>query len=210
MLKNSLFTVLLASLVCGCASTYKPLEPSRLTYQMPRHLNDSVLVSYIYDVQELTGNRRYARKEKIRGMISVAVRIENRSSSALMISKENFKVYSADRESAFYTPLEYSKKVKQRVGAHLLHALYGPWALSWETNNKGETDYDFIYIPVGAIIGIGNAIRAGTANKANFETAEKYELWNKTVEPGGVLSGLIFIPYNNYQPLSFSYEELNP
>ena len=139
-------------------------------------------------------------------MISVAVKIENlSSSSAITISKDNFKVHADGQEKTFYTPIEYSKKVKQRVGAHLLHALYGPWAIRWQENSKGETDVDFIYIPVGAIIGIGNAIRAGNANKANRETAEQYEIWNKTIGPRETLTGLILIPGNGFDPLTFSY-----
>jgi hypothetical protein len=195
---------LVAMMTMCCASTYKPVAVESFEFSNAYTLNDTLRISYQYDVQKTTGNKRYARKERKRKMASVAVKIENISSAPVTITRNNFKVYAENKARDVYTPAAYAKKVKQRVGMHLLHSLWGPWAMSWQEKD-GETEFHFIYIPVGAIVGVGNAIRASNANKQNLRTQEDNEIWNRSINSGETLYGLIALPSSEKDTLTFSY-----
>jgi hypothetical protein len=140
-------------------------------------------------------------------MIALAVKVENNSDETIELSPANLKVYGPNGGARrLYTPLEYGEKVKQRTGRHLLHALYGPWAISWETDASGNVDTNVIFIPVGAVIGIGNAIRASRANRTNIENLDRNAIWNKVVEPGQVVYGTILIAGIHGDELNFIYK----
>jgi hypothetical protein len=190
--------------VAGCASSYRPVNPNGFPYGDAQHVGDSLRVSYVTDIQRLTQNKRYATKELKRGMKAVGIKIENISDRKVRITQENLRLFSHGVRTQILSPEQYAKKVKQRVGAHLLHALYGPWAISWSEDARGETDVDFIYIPVGAIIGIGNAIRADNANKANIKTLQMNSIWGKEIGPHETLYGLVPVMSTGDAPLEFT------
>lgn len=202
---STVVLILCILLTFSCASTYKPVNLTSYAYDRSYLIKDSLQVSYQYNIQQLSGNRRYARKEKKRNMTSVAVKIKNLSASPVTLTRNTFQVYSENQAANIYSPVEYSKKVKQRVGLHLLHSLWGPWALSWKEDSNGETNFNFIYIPVGAIVGIGNSVRASNANKQNRATQEQNEIWNKRIDAGQTLYGLIAISAPMQDKLGFSY-----
>jgi hypothetical protein len=206
-LKIALF---LSVITFGCASTYKPVSVSGLNYYEKVNVSDTLLVSYRYRVQEITNNGWYAKKEKRYNLAAVAVKIENLSSAPVTITHDNFKVYSAAGEKRVVSPAIYASKVKQRVGVHLLHCLWGPWGISWETKENGETDVHGYYIPAGAIVGIGNAVRASNANSNNKATLEGYEIWNQVIQPGKTMYGLVAIPAAGEEPLTFSFGKTAP
>jgi hypothetical protein len=197
--------LLFSFLSYGCASTYKPMTLPTLVYMDSQTVSDSLRVSYRFGVQEVSGNRRYANKEKTHGLAAVAVKVQNLSTVPLSLSRTTFKVSSAAGEKVALSPLSYSSKIKQRVGLHMLHALWGPWGISWSEDEYGERDVSGFYIPVGAIVGIGNAVRASNANKKNLANMEMHEIWNKTIAPGETIYGLIAIPARTEEALNFEY-----
>jgi hypothetical protein len=176
-----------------------------LIYMDSKTVNDSLRISYRYGIQEATGNRRYANKEKAHGLSAVAVKIENLSTVPLSLSRTTFKVYSAAGDKQVISPSSYSSKIKQRVGLHMLHALWGPWGISWSEDEYGERDVSGFYIPIGAIVGIGNAVRASNANKNNLANMEQNEIWNKTIAPGQTIYGLMAIPARTEEALNFAF-----
>ena len=180
--------------VMSCASTYKPLDPASYTYSRSFEIKDTLRVNYLYKTQAMSGNKRYDKRERRYGMASVAVKIENLSDSTIELTRSNFHISSPNGGKTIYTPEVYSKKVKQWAAVHLLHTLWGPWAISWQEDEHGETDVHFIFIPIGAVVGIGNAIRASNANHDNLANQERYKIWNKKIEPGATLYGLAAIP----------------
>lgn len=201
-------TVVLISLLSamGCASSYKPLNPASFTYVRSFEIKDTLRVSYLYKTQAMTGNKRYDKRERRYGMAGVALKIENLTDSTIELTRNNFSISSPTGRKTIYTPEVYSKKVKQWAAVHLLHTLWGPWAISWETDEYGEEDVNFIFIPVGAIVGIGNAIKASKANGVNLENQERYKIWNKAILPGSTLFGLVAIPSaTQSDTLYFSY-----
>lgn len=200
--------IVLASLIAlGCASTYKPVNLETLTYSREVFLKDSVISSYMHNLQYVTGNKYYTKKERKYGIVAIAVKVENRSSDTLVLGSDKINVFVNGTQKPFLMPGDYAQKVKQRVALHLLHVLWGPWALSWKTDAQGETDFKFIYIPVGAIVGIGNALRASNANKANLATLNKNILWKKRVAPGETRYGTIIVPAQHSDEINMKFVE---
>ncbi len=189
----------------SCASKYNPVNVSNFTYNETKSVNDTLLVSYCYKVQEITNNKRYAVKEKRHKFITVALKINNVTSMPISLTPDNFKIYSSTGEIKLVSPATYTAKVKQRVGLHLLHALWGPWGISYQENGNGEGHVSGYYLPVGAIVGIGNAIRASNANKENKALMEGNEIWNKEIAPGKAIFGIVIIPLMETEALMFWY-----
>jgi hypothetical protein len=199
-------TVVFAS---GCASSYKPVVLKSFPYTDVKTIGDSLRVSYAYDIQALSKNRRYANKERKYGYSAVALKIENTSPAAVTLTRQNFNVYQDAEQKIIMSPSAYTLKVKQRVGLHMLHALWGPWGISWSEDADGETNVSGFYIPVGAIVGMGNAIRASNANKANKASLEENEIWSKPIQSGSTLYGIISLSSNRKGPLDFKLIEGN-
>jgi hypothetical protein len=191
----------------SCASTYKPVNLNGFQYS-DKKTQDGVEFSYTHNIQYLSDNAWYTKKERKFHMIAVAIKVVNNSSTPFVLTPENFKVMSADGvEKQFFDPEEYGKKVKQRTGRHMLHALWGPWAVSWSTDNNGNTESHFIYLPVGALVGIGNAVRASNANKHNVQTLKSNSLWDRIVKPGETVTGTILIPGWHGEELTFDLKK---
>lgn len=202
---NVVVSITLASAM-GCASSYKPLDPASLSYTRSFEIPDTLRVSYLYKTQAMTGNKRYDKRERKYGMASVAVKIENLTDTTIELTRNNFGVSTSSGNKTIYTPAVYSKKVKQWAAIHLLHTLWGPWAVSWQEDENGETDVNFIFIPIGAIVGIGNAVKASKANDVNLANQERYKIWDKKIAAGSALYGLIAIPSTTQNDtLSFRY-----
>jgi hypothetical protein len=102
-------------------------------------------------------------------------------------------------------PLRVTLRGQQHTGFHLLHALWGPWFVSWQEDASGNTDVDFVYIPVGAIVGIANTMRASNANKAHLEMLNSNEIWNKEIKPGEVVYGVVTIPAMGIEEFGFRF-----
>jgi hypothetical protein len=193
-------------LFSSCASTYKPVMLQKFAYE-DEQFHNGIEISYAHNLQYLSRNKWYTKKEAKFGMIAVAVKVENNSDESVELSPANFKVYGPNGVARrLYTPLEYGEKVKQRTGRHLLHALYGPWAVSWETDANGNVESNVFFLPVGAIIGIGNAVRASKANRINIENLDRNAIWNKIVDPGETVYGTILIAGVHGDELTFVYE----
>ena len=54
--------LLITIMFCGCATTYKPIRPSDLTYKNIE-IGEKISYAYKFDVLDKTGNRKYAKKE---------------------------------------------------------------------------------------------------------------------------------------------------
>jgi hypothetical protein len=200
------FLIILSFTFFSCASSYKPVALERFTYQ-DEQVSEDVKVSYAHNLQYNSRNKWYTKKERKFGMIAVAVKVENQSQETIELSPANLRVFGPNGVARrLYTPMEYGEKVKQRTGRHLLHALYGPWVVSWETDASGNVDTNVFFLPVGAVIGIGNAIRASKANRINIETLDRNAIWTKSVEPGEIVYGTILMAGLHSDDLTFVYK----
>ena len=205
--KHRLCYLWLVVFTTGCATSYKPVTTSLYPYRSKSSVNEQITIGYDYDVQQMSNNKRYSNSEKNNNMAAVALRIENNSDQAIIITKESLLIFKAGIQVQSITPLEYTKRVKQKGGFHLFHALWGPWAFSYNTNSYGQTDTKFFYLPVGAVIGLGNAIKASNANALHLATLQSNEIWGKQVLPGEKAYGIILIRAFGYEELRFEYAE---
>lgn len=189
----------------SCSSKYRPVKLERFSYN-DEQVSNGVQISYAHNIQYSSRNKWYTKKERKFGMIAVAVKVENNSGETIDLSPANLRVYGPNGVARrLYTPMEYGEKVKQRTGRHLLHALYGPWVVSWETDASGNVDTNVFFLPVGAVIGIGNALRASKANRINIETLDRNAIWNKSVEPGEIVYGTLLMAGLHGDDLTFVY-----
>jgi hypothetical protein len=201
------YLFILASLfmLTSCGVTYKPLELERLSFQNAASLKENVTVSYLYDIQDMSRNRRYGKKERKAGYVAVGVRIKNESNQPIQIT-DNFMVTANGTERPLMSPEAYTAKVKQHPPVHLLHALWGPWQYSYvEYGNQRQSS--FRYLPVGAAVGLINLIVAATGNANHEETLKANTIIGRTVEPGNTLNGIILMASPSYEPLTFELRE---
>jgi|GEM_PF-4365698 len=206
-MKKTLYFCLIGLAAVGCAGPYRALTPSTLNFQNRNSVPTAQLeISYLYDIQGLTKNKRYSKKERKFGYAAVALRIDNKSSQTVKITKENLKILANGVSKSFVDPNVYALKVKQTSATYLLHGLWGPWRYSYMENlSTGERETEFKYLPVGLAIGIINLIIAESSNKKHRQTLEQNTIFDRSIEPGGTLYGIVIIPSGSYEPLSFEY-----
>jgi hypothetical protein len=179
----------------------------RLPFQNAAQLKENVTVSYLYDIQTLSRNRRYGKKERKAGYAAVGVKIKNESNQPVQITGSNFVVIANGIERPLIGPEVYTSKVKQHPSVHLLHALWGPWQYSYQEYGNNQHETSFRYLPVGAAVGLINLIIASTGNIKHEETLKANTIIGRTVEPGHTLNGVILMASPSYEPLTFKMRE---
>jgi len=200
-------SLLILSSLCvltSCGVSYKTLELEKLPFQNTAQLKENVTVSYLYDIQTLSRNKRYGKKEHRAGYAAVGIKIKNESNQPIQITDNNFKVIANGKERPLISPDTYTAKVKQHPTIHLLHFLWGPWY------NKDFGTYHeehFQYLPVGAAVGVINLIIAARGNIKHTKTLKTNTLIGRTVEPGNTLNGIILMASPSYEPLTFELRE---
>lgn len=206
-MKTPLLCVVTLLSLCSCASSYKPVILERLSFGNEQ-ITSGVEVSYSHNVQARSRNGWYAKKEKKFGFIAVAVKVINNTEESIELSPRNLRVYASNGDAIrLLTPMEYAEKVHQRTGRHLLHALYGPWIFVNEIDASGNARTNVFILPVGAVVGIYNALRASKANRINVETLNGNAIWNKWVDPGETVHGTILIAARHGDDLVFRFDK---
>lgn len=156
---------------------------------------------YKYDILREAGNNKYAKKELSKNIRLVAVELTNRSDRAISF-REDIEIYSGARKIMPLDPLYAKKELKQ------IAPLYMLWSLLWVVITKCDNDdCSSIPIPVGAAIGIINTVKASGANKNLLEDLMRYNMLNKTIEPGETVRGIISIAVESGQPLEIRMRE---
>ena len=176
-----LFAVLTLS---GCAASYKPIKPEKLTYPRTFETSDLKLI-YEYDVLSRAKNKKYAKKERTHLVNLVAVDITNKTDRPLTIN-EDVKFYSGARELNLMSPQLTKAELKQIAPLYLLWSLF--WVVIYKCEDK---DCDVTPIPIGLGIGLLNTAIASGANKNLLNELTKYDVIGKVVQPGETLNGLI-------------------
>ena len=188
----SLFAAVISILLCSCASSYKPIYPSKVIYPT---VDNSYLFSYRYNVLRLAGNKKLAKKEDKFNVRIVAIRIVNNSNRVLRYGY-NFDLYSGDHRSRILEPDIVAASVKQSVPIYLLYLLLT--GMRFETSSSS--------IPIGLVIGpgitAGNMIVAGSANKNFMKELVENSIIDREIKPGETFYGLIGISDNSYMPLT--------
>jgi hypothetical protein len=191
-----LFSILL--LISGCASSYKQINLQLHNFSKPTIIIDSVYAGYLTNLHGISDNGWYAKKERNHRMIALGVKIENRSDVSFVMEREYVNVYAGNERKVILNTDQYIKKIHQRPFMHLLHFLYPP-PLSDGTGGV-------IILPVGAVVGSINFVKAQRANRAHAAQIEKIQVWDKMVPAHGTLYGVILVRGTKYEDYAIRFE----
>lgn len=183
-------------LLSSCASSYKPIVPSTLNYDMRDE--EGVSFGYRYEVLNYRGNRKYAKREPKKMIRLVAVKFQNNTERTLKIG-ESFNLYAGG--NAVY-PMEVANVHKQLKQGVAIYILYSPILLTQsDCDNFSGVCETRILFPIGLPIAIGNMVGAGAANQNFLRELEQYNLLNREIRPGETTYALIGIAQSELHPL---------
>jgi hypothetical protein len=188
-------------ILTGCASSYHPINPERLSFQSPSEC-DALLMFSLYDVLAQAGNKKYPKKERKNGIRLVAIKIENQGFSDIAFNSLRF--FEGDKSIDLIDIPTIHKKIKQGVVEYLFYGLLTLNITNSETSN-GQTSSNTTIIPFGLAIAAGNMIGAGDANSNFKKELIRYNLIGKTISPGESVVGLIGFYSNTSAQLRVEY-----
>jgi hypothetical protein len=185
---------------CGCAQSYRAINPSNIGYTSSMDLQD-IILSYRYDVLNEKGNTKFSKKERKNNVKVVAVKIKNNSDRIVNIGK-NAAFYNGNAILYPLDALTTRNALKQSVPSHLLYLLLSPLTLSVNGSDP---------FPIGLILGPaisgGNMIAAGSANNDFYNELSQYDILYRDINPGETVYGLVGFSNMNYAPLSIKLIE---
>ena len=140
---KSLLLILSVVLYWGCATSYKPINPS---HNLNTSVEDeNVIFKYSYDVMQNAGNKKYSKKETNNHIKIIAVSIKNKTEKGIVVS-ENVDFYAGNKKVSILNPNEYSHSLKQSTLSYFFYLLLTPLKLFIAS---GNTDSDPDIIPIG-------------------------------------------------------------
>jgi len=189
----------------SCASTYRSVDPHKMPFSFTENTGD-IQYSYTYDALKIMNNKKYVKKEFKRGMRVVAVRITNNSDKALRLN-ENLKLLVGNNQTVPVDPTIVAQNIKQGTWIYLL---YLPLTITFTTtnttynNNYGITDDTKITrLPIGPFMSLGNILVASSSNKSFRKDLQKFNLMEKTIQPGETFYGLMTLNGLASDPIKF-------
>ncbi|HMG92839.1 MAG TPA: hypothetical protein VK589_22435 [Chryseolinea sp.] len=189
-----------AVILCSCARSYRPVLVGNLNYESSANW-ENVEMRYKYDVLRQSGNKKYAKKEIAKNIRVIAVQFTNMSDRPVNFS-EDVVIYSGSRIIIPLPPELAKKGLKQIAPLHLL------WCLLWVNISTCDGyDCSSTLLPVGPAIGLFNMLKASGANKNLLAELTRYNMLNKTIDPGETLNGLITIAAESGQALQIRLKD---
>lgn len=189
---------LLTLLLCGCASSYKPITPSANYFQHGDNYS-GLEFSYKMGILSERRNRKYAKREDKKGIRVVAVRLANNTGRPL-VAGQDFRFFSRESELILLDPQFVHQELKQGVPIYLLYLLLSPMQL-YTGDEQGNIESTPIGLILGPGIAFGNMVGAGAANQHFLRDLERFSIIGKTIEAGETVYGLISIRDNAYNPI---------
>ncbi|MFC2151421.1 hypothetical protein ACFLSE_02755 [Bacteroidota bacterium] len=187
----------------SCAASYKPIYPPKLNYSAHR-LDDGISFSYKYDVLSEKGNRKYSRKEEIKRIKLVAVKITNNTDSILKIGQD-IQFYSGSNQLIPMDPNTVKHEVKQYTFSYMLYLLLTPLKLYVSDGYNVET-YSIGY-GLGPGISLINMAIAGNANSEFSKELTEYSIVGVDLEKGETIYGMIGFKDMGYDPIKIKVNE---
>lgn len=169
----------------SCASYYKPLNPQSAPYTFTEK-GEGVDYSYQYDLLQLYGNKKYAKREVKNHIRVVAVRVTNNTDSTLHIGND-YKFMLGNTETTPVAPTLAAKQLKQGVPIYLLYALLNTTLTTTVDGRVTESTF----IPSGPPIAAYNLIVAASANSKFKNELIIQNIQDKSVAPGETVHGLV-------------------
>jgi len=196
LLKLIVFTIMI---VCsGCASSYRPIYPTKLTYNA-HDSHDGIEMSYIYDVLKARGNKVYSNNESEEGLKLIAVKITNNTDSIINVGRD-IAFYSGDNQIFPMVPIAIQESLKQNVYGYLFYLLLTPLNLTITTSSSTNS------YPIGLLVGpsaaISNILTANLSNKRMLKNLYDYDIISSVIQKGETIYGLIGFRDIGYAPIS--------
>jgi len=216
---NCLALLVATVFLSSCASTYYASNPGAFTYKTAiKNDKDRVEYYFIFDVLKKMDLKKYANKERRKKVNMVAVKMVNNSDSTITLDRSHFSVISDNNKIKLYTPEEFYQFIKQKKGFYFFWVLFNP---SYTTTTSPSPYYSNGYayvsppqvkyhsIPIGIPLALYNFFRAKAANKKLRADLKKNYLIGKSIPPGGVAYGYIYMqaPQNRALTISLDYTE---
>lgn len=184
-------------LFSSCAGGYELVKPQHIVYETTQALSD-ITISYKYNVLEDYGNKKYAKKERKKGLQLVALKVVNHSSDTLVFSRD-IQIFA---NKDYIIPIESEVMFKQFKQHPFMHLLY---SLIWVNFSNGDQYQSrSIPVPVGLFIGVGNLGIAASANKKFMRELYEFKVLHRKIAPGETAFGLFGMRDMSYAPLSFN------
>lgn len=177
-------------LFTNCASTYSRIDPARLSYYGDQPKDANVNAKYNHNVMFEAGNKRYAKRESLKGLRVIAVKITNTGDSTIHVGSDvDFLMDNAPLQ--LISPEQAKKTLRQPVPGYIAYLL-----LSFLNISKSDGYSTQVY-PIGLIVGpgltIGNIAVAVSANSALGENLSMYDIRRMSVKAGESVCGFITI-----------------
>lgn len=195
---KAILIIVIPSFLFSCAGTYKNISPEYISYDS-HDLKDGIGFSYKYDVLNLNGNKKYAKKEQKRGVKVVAVKITNYTSSSINVARD-LSFYLGSNQISPLDSKTVKQELKQNTPAYLLYMLLTP--MVFQKSDESGTETTHIGYVVGPAITFLNIIVASTANNNFLQELIKYDITNSEIAPNETKYGIIGISDQGYNIIS--------
>ena len=185
--------IVLAGLLAGCATSYKPIVLESLTYQRYKS-DDDFTIEVVDNVLLATNNVRYQKYAQNSSLSIYSVKIANHTNEPITFTYDNFQAYSGTERIRLARLEDSVKPLKQPSAIYLL------WGLLWMSFCNGDS---CVPIPIGLLIGV---INMGTASSANSHVQSELSsraLIGQTVQPGQEVIGVVGLHSSSSLSLDF-------
>jgi hypothetical protein len=190
-LKNLFAFAMLILFFAGCARNYKLVNMETLSYQT-NSFSDSIKVVCNASPMLETSNIRYQKYLTRLNITILAVKIQNLSNRPLPINASSIQLLNGGVPTDLLDPAIATKSIHQPGLLYLLWSLFYINVFETKTNGYGETETKRIaIIPIGAAIGLGNAMASANADMKFHQQMASQSLINKTIQPGGEAIGFL-------------------
>ena len=191
--KQFVLLMVLVLLIPGCAVNYHRINPNAIVHPSFK-VEDGLKYAYKYDVLRTSGNKRYAKYELKRGMRLVGVQLTNLSDSTIRLSRD-CDLYAGGVTIIPMDIIHMSKTLRQKELPYLLYMLLTNFKLEYTVSTPSQTTTGSF--PIGAFLGPGltllNGLKAGIANKRMTTNLLESDIWNRDIQSGETVSGLVGI-----------------
>ena len=188
----------------NCASSYKTINPSSLSYNS-NSSDKGVLLEYKYDLLD----KKYRKKELEKDIRLIAVKITNNSNRDLKFGKDIKLTYANGGQLYIMDNNSVLTSLKQSPSSYLWYLLLTPLQLvKTESTNGFQTESSST--PIGLVVGPGlaggNMIAASSANTKFENDLLNYNVNGKIIKKGTTVSGLIGIRSNDYDQIKIKVD----
>jgi hypothetical protein len=182
----------------SCASGYRNIDPAGHQYGSV-DVAQGVTLQYKYEVLR----KKYAKKEKKKGVRVVAFKIINNSDQDYVFGTDLDLKYSNGAKLRVLSQERLFRELKQHPATHLLYLLLTPVNLTVTTNNSSNST------PVGLALGpglaAGNLITASSANSKFKREIAAYDLTGRVIAKGETAFGIMGLDASTPEALKLDF-----